>query len=463
MSAKKAARRPALGTENISKLLFSFAGPSIIAMLVGALYNIVDQFFIGQSIGALGNAATNVAFPLTTSCIAITLLFGIGGASAFNLKMGEGDKEQAASYMGNAVVMLFASGVVLSVLVLSFLSPLLRFFGSPDNVLGYALTYTSITAYGFPFLIFANGAGHLIRADGSPRYMMFCNLSGAILNTILDAWFIFGLGLGMAGAAWATVAGQVLSAVLGFLYLRKTRSVKLTLNELKLKGSNVMRIATLGTSSFINQIAMMVVQVVMNQSLTYYGALSSYGAAIPLACVGIITKVNMIFFSICIGIAQGTQPIAGFNYGAKNYRRCQQVLKLALTWASIASVIAFAVFQLFPRQIIGLFGNEGEEYFNFAINYFRIFLFATFVNGLQPVASTFFTAIGKPKKGIFLSLTRQILFLLPLIVILPLSMGIDGIMYAGPAADFAAAAVAFVMIVREYKKLSEQALALENV
>ncbi len=463
MSAKKAARRPALGTENISKLLFSFAGPSIIAMLVGALYNIVDQFFIGQSIGALGNAATNVAFPLTTSCIAITLLFGIGGASAFNLKMGEGDKEQAASYMGNAAVMLFASGVVLSVLVLSFLTPLLRFFGSPDNVLGYAHTYTSITAYGFPFLIFANGAGHLIRADGSPRYMMFCNLSGAILNTILDAWFIFGLGLGMAGAAWATVAGQVLSAVLGFLYLRKTRSVKLTLNELKLKGSNVMRIATLGTSSFINQIAMMVVQVVMNQSLTYYGALSSYGAAIPLACVGIITKVNMIFFSICIGIAQGTQPIAGFNYGAKNYRRCQQVLKLALTWASIASVIAFAVFQLFPRQIIGLFGNEGEEYFNFAINYFRIFLFATFVNGLQPVASTFFTAIGKPKKGIFLSLTRQILFLLPLIVILPLSMGIDGIMYAGPVADFAAAAVAFVMIVREYKKLSEQALALENV
>lgn len=208
-----------LKTEKVSKLLRTFAIPSIIAMLVSALYNIVDQVFIGWSIGALGNAATNVAFPLTTICIAIALMFGIGGASAFNLTMGEGDAKRAAFYVGNAISMLVICGVVLCIVAHLFLTPMLRFFGSTQDILGYARTYTAITAFGFPFLILATGGGHLIRADGSPRFTMTCNLVGAIINLILDPIFIFGFHWGMAGAALATIIGQIVSAALAVRYL----------------------------------------------------------------------------------------------------------------------------------------------------------------------------------------------------------------------------------------------------
>lgn len=437
-------------------LLKKFTVPSIIAMLVSALYNIVDQFFIGRSIGELGNAATNVAFPLSTSCTAIALLFGIGGAAAFNLTMGEGNREKAVHYMGNAVSLLFAGGAALTAVSLIFLTPLLKFFGSPDNVLGYAQSYTGIVAFGFPFLILSTGGGHLIRADGSPRYAMLCNLSGAVLNVFLDAWFIFGLGMGMAGAALATVIGQVLSFCLAIRYLSRCKTVRIERRHLVPRWRYVGRIISLGTSSFFNQIAMMVVQIVMNNSLTYYGALSAYGESIPLACAGIITKVNQVFFSVVIGLSQGLQPIASFNYGARQFGRAKQVCLLALRAGLLISVAAFLVFQFLPRQIIALFGNGSEKYFQFAVAYFRIYLFCTFLNCVQPISSTFFTAIGKPKKGIFLSLTRQILFLLPLIVIFPLFLGIDGIMYAGPVADVVAGIVSAGMIAAEIRRMDRE-------
>ncbi len=250
-----------LGTKPIGSLLKKFAIPSIVAMLVGALYNIVDQFFIGRSIGELGNAATNVAFPLSTSCVAIALLLGLGGASAFNLTVGGGDKDKAAYYVGNAAVMLFGCGIVLSIAVQVFLTPMLKFFGSPDNVLEYAKTYTRITSLGFPFLILSIGGGHLIRADGSPQYAMYCNLSGAAINTILDP----GFDMGMAGAAYATVIGQVFACFLAFRYLRRYRTVKLGKQHLVPQWQHVRRIMSLGTASFFNQLAMMAVQVVMNK------------------------------------------------------------------------------------------------------------------------------------------------------------------------------------------------------
>lgn len=442
-----------LGERPVNQLLMQFAVPSIIAMLVGALYNIVDQFFIGRSVGELGNAATNVAFPLTITCVGISLLLGIGGAAAFNLTLGGGDREMAVHYIGNAAVLLFGCGTLLAVLVELFLTPLLIFFGSPAEVLEYAKTYTGITAIGFPFLILTNGGGHLVRADGSPRKSMIFNLSGAVINTILDPVFIFGFDMGMAGAALATIIGQICSGVLIIHYLFHFRTVPMERKHLLPRWSYVKTITSLGASSFFNQMAMLVVQIVLNKSLTYYGALSMYGEAIPLACAGIITKVNQVFFSVIIGISQGMQPIASFNYGAKKYDRVKTVYTLAMKRGFLISLASFACFQLIPRQIISLFGSGSEEYFHFAERYFRIYLFFTFLNFVQPIASNLFTSIGKPKKGIFLSLTRQLLFLLPLILIFPLFLGIDGIMYAGPIADFVAGMVAVCLARKEIARM----------
>lgn len=450
----KSNRENFLGTAPVKTLLGKFAVPSIIAMLVSALYNIVDQLFIGQSVGTLGNAATNIVFPLSTSCVALSLLLGIGGASTFNLSMGRKEEKKAAYFIGNAATLLFSSGVVLLIIVQLFNEPLLKFFGSPENVLGYAKTYSAITSFGFPFLILATGGGHLVRADGSPKYTMICNLSGAIINTILDPIFIFGFDMGMAGAALATIIGQIFSAILVIRYMMNYKTVKLHSEHFKPSWEYTSHIISLGASPFFNQIAMMIVQIVMNNSFTHYGALSVYGESIPLACSGIIAKVNMIYFSVVIGISQGLQPIVSYNYGAKKYDRVKSAYSLALKYGCIISVIAFVVFQILPRQIIGLFGSGSEMYYEFATTYFRIFLFFTFSNFVQPIASNFFTAIGKPLKGIILSLTRQIIFFLPLVIIFPMIMGIDGIMYAGPVSDFMAAAIGITLSIIEVKKMN---------
>ena len=443
-----------LGVQPVNRLLSQFAIPSIISMLVGSLYNIVDQFFIGQRVGELGNAATNIAFPLSTSCLALALLIGIGGSSAFNLAMGSGHEKRAVNIMGNAVVLLAGSGLVLSIITLLFLKPLLLFFGSPKAVLPYAMEYTKITAFGFPFLLLSTGGGHLIRADGRPRITMLCNLVGAVLNTILDALFVFGLNLGMSGAALATIIGQIVSGALAIGYLMHGKTVTIRRENLRIKWENVTRIASLGMAPCSNQVAMMVVQIIMNQSLKHYGSHSIYGENIPIACAGIITKVNMIFMSFVIGLSQGLQPIASFNYGAGKKGRVKEAYIKAISIGAVLAVIAFLMFQFFPRQIISIFGDGSELYYQFAIRYFHVFLFFTFVNFMQPITSNFFTAIGKPKVGSFLALTRQILFLLPLILLFPLFLEIDGIMYAGPVADCLAAVVCFIMVYRELRNFN---------
>jgi hypothetical protein len=443
-----------LGVQPVNRLLSQFAIPSIISMLVGSLYNIVDQFFIGQRVGELGNAATNIAFPLSTSCLALALLIGIGGSSAFNLAMGSGHEKRAVNIMGNAVVLLAGSGLVLSIITLLFLKPLLLFFGSPKSVLPYAMEYTKITAFGFPFLLLSTGGGHLIRADGRPRITMLCNLVGAVLNTILDALFVFGLNLGMSGAALATIIGQIVSGALAIGYLMHGKTVTIRRENLRIKWENVTRIASLGMAPCSNQVAMMVVQIIMNQSLKHYGSHSIYGENIPIACAGIITKVNMIFMSFVIGLSQGLQPIASFNYGAGKKGRVKEAYIKAVSIGAVLAVIAFFMFQFFPRQIISIFGDGSELYYQFAIRYFHVFLFFTFVNFMQPITSNFFTAIGKPKVGSFLALTRQILFLLPLILLFPLFLEIDGIMYAGPVADCLAAVVCFIMVYRELRNFN---------
>lgn len=444
-----------LGSEPISTLLRRFAVPSVIAMLVSALYNMVDQLFIGHSIGVLGNAATNVAFPLSMVCTSIGLLCGIGGAANFNLCMGRREPEHAKSYVGNAISMLAILGVILCVAVQLFLHPMMLLFGATPDVIDYACTYTRITSIGFPFLIVTIGGSNLIRADGSPKFSMLCNLVGAIVNTILDPLFIFVFHMGMAGAALATITGQILSFALVVFYLRGFKTLPLSLSDLKPNMACWARIAALGATPAFNQVAMMVVQIVMNNTLTYYGSNSVYGSDIPLACAGIISKVNMLFFSFVIGISQGLQPIVSFNFGAQKYDRVKDAYKKAVFAATAISIVAFLCFQLFPRQIIGIFGSGSKEYLHFAERYFRIFLFFTFLNGIQPVSSNFFTSIGAPKKGIFLSLTRQIIFLLPLLLIFPYFFGIDGVMYTAPIADLAAASVSIVMVVREFKIMAE--------
>ena len=449
--SENSVRSNPLGTEPIPKLLFNFAVPSIIAMLVSSVYNLVDQIFIGHAVGSLGNAATNIVFPLNTTCTSVALLFGIGGAAVFNLAMGEKKYDEAPKYAGSAFGMLVIVGTAIALIAELFLMPMLRFFGSPEDVLPYAAEYTRVVAIGMPFLISSLGGGHLIRADGSPRYMLVCNLSGAILNTILDALFVFGFHWGMFGAALATVIGQVLSFALVVHYMLHFKTVTLTLKDFIPDPQATKRVVSLGTAPFFNQIAMMVVQIVMNKSLKYYGGLSVYGESIPLACSGIVIKVAMIFFSIVIGISQSMQPLVSYNYGASKYDRVLESFKLALMSSAVVSVCAFLAFQLLPRQIIAFFGEGSEEYFQFAVRYFRIYMMMVLITFVQPLASNFFTAIGKPGQGVFLSLTRQIIFLLPLIVVLPLFFGIDGLIYAGPVADVLSVACATILAVREWR------------
>lgn len=444
-----------LATNNIGKLMIKFAIPSIISFLVSGLYNIVDQIFIGQGVGMLGNAATNVSFPLTTISTAIALLLGIGSASNFNLEMGRGNNDKAARIAGCGISLTVFFGIALCIVVTIFLRPLMLAFGATEKVLPYSLTYTGIVAFGFPLLIFSTACSQLIRADGSPTYSMICVSSGAILNTILDPIFIFKFNMGIAGAALATVIGQFVSAVLVFRYIFNFKSIKMSKSYFKPSVVYSKHIFSLGIAACFNQLAMTAVQITLNNTLTYYGAMSRYGSDIPLACVGVISKVNILYMAFVLGISQGSQPINGFNYGAGIYSRVKKTYKLAVLVVTIFSIAAFFMFQFFPREIVSIFGNGSEEYFIFAERYFKIFMMLIIVNGIQPVTANFFTSIGKAKLGMFISLTRQILFLLPLIILLPMFFGIDGVMYAGPIADGAAAIVGTTLAARELKNMGK--------
>ena len=427
-----------LGSAPVGNLIAKFAIPAIISMLVNALYNIVDQIFIGQGVGMLGNAATNIAFPVTTISTAAALLLGIGSASNYNLEMGAGNEEKASRIAGTGLSMLVIVGISIAAIMLIFLHPLLLLFGGTTDVMPYATDYVSIIAIGLPFFTLSVGGNHLIRADRSPTYSMVCTLTGAIINTILDPLFIFGFKWGIKGGAWATVTGQIVSAFLVIIYFAKFRKMNLERCMFRPQLSLLKAICSLGLASCINQIAITAVQIVMNNILRYYGAASVYGSDIPIACVGIISKVNMVFLSICIGVSQGSQPIWGFNYGAKKFDRVRQTYKYSATICTTVAVIFFLCFQIFPHQIVGAFGSGSDLYFQFAERYLRIFMLLTFVNGIQPMSSGFFTSMGKARLGIVVSLTRQVIFLLPLVIIFPLFMGIDGVMYAGPIADAAA-------------------------
>ena len=443
-----------LGYEKIGKLIVRFSVPAIVSMLVNAIYNIVDQIFIGPGIGTPGMAATNVAFPLVTLCTAVALLFGIGGASFFNLKLGAGETESAGRAMGASITLLVIVGTVLGLLSVTLLDPMLWAFGATETIMPFARPYTLIFALGVPCMVFATGAAHLIRADGSPTYAMISMVSGAVFNLVFDPIFLFALDMGIEGIALATTLSQVLSASISVYYfLRKFKSMPLKKEYMRPRAKTGKAICALGMAAFVNQMAMAVVQVAMNNMLSHYGALSVYGSEIPLAGAGAIAKINFLFMGITIGIAQGCQPINGFNYGAKKYGRVIKTYRTALLSATLISVFFFLIFQLFPHLVIEVFGRGDQLYFEFSVRYLRIFMLATFINGLQPVASNFFTSIGRAKLGVFMSLTRQVIFLLPLVLILPVFFGIEGVLYSGPIADAAAALLAFLFSAGELRTL----------
>lgn len=444
-----------LGYEKESSLLKKFAIPSIISMLVSSLYNIVDQIFIGQGVGFLGNAATNVAFPLTTIALAIALLIGIGSASLFSLYLGEKKPERSSSIAGNSISMSVLCSVIYVVLVLVFLEPLLKSFGATSTIMPLALEYTRITTLGVPFLITTNVISNLIRADGSPNYSMTCMVAGAIVNTILDPLFIFVFHMGVAGAAIATVAGQAISFFIAAWYIKSFQHIEFNKKSLRISLKDTKEMATIGMSASLNQIAILFVQIVLNNSLTYYGQFTKFGSDIPLAACGIVMKTNAILLAIIIGISQGMQPIIGFNYGAQKYERVKKTFKLAISANLVVSFIGWALFQFCTSTVLSIFGSGDANYFEFATMFMRIYLMLVCIDGVQMLSSSFFASIKKAYLGMFLSMTRQVLFLIPLVLILPKFFGLNGILYAAPIADFVAFVVSVICILAEFKKLNE--------
>lgn len=443
-----------LGYEKETTLLKKFAIPSIISMLVSSLYNIVDQIFIGQGVGFLGNAATNVAFPLTTIALAIALLIGIGSASLFSLYLGEKKPEKSASIAGNGISIAVVCSMLYMVLVFLFLTPLLKAFGATNTIMPLALEYTRITTLGVPFLITTNVFSNLIRADGSPNYSMACMVAGAIVNTILDPLFIFVFHMGVGGAAIATVIGQIVSFGIAAWYLKSFKHIEFHKQNLHISLKDTKEMAEIGMSASLNQIAILFVQIVLNNSLTYYGQFTKYGSDIPLAACGIVMKTNAILLAIIIGISQGMQPIIGFNYGAQKYVRVKHTFKIAIFVNLIVSFIGWALFQFCTKGVLSIFGSGNANYFEFATLFMRTYLMLICIDGVQMLSSSFFASIKKAHLGMFLSLTRQVLFLIPLVLILPKFFGLYGILYAAPIADFIAFIVSMVLDLKEYRQLS---------
>ena len=448
-----------LGKEKISKLIKKFSIPCIISLLVNSLYNIVDQIFIGQGVGYLGNGATNVVFPLVMIGLAFSLMFGDGASAYLSLKLGEKKKDEAKIGIGNGIALCVITSVVFCAVTLIFLPVFLKIFGCTDNLKDYAMTYGRIIAIGFPFSMIGTTLNSIIRADGSPKYSMASMLAGAILNTILDPIFIFVFHKGVAGAAIATVISQILTFVLNVAYIKRFKSIKLDKDSIKLRSNVCKKVSALGISSFITQMSIVCVMTAENNLLGKAGAESKYGAEIPITVLGIVMKISQILNSIIIGIAAGSQPIFGYNYGAKKYDRVKQALKIVLGSSLVISTIAFILFQTIPDKLIAIFGSGDENYMEFACLAFRTYLFLCIFNGIQIPSGIFFQAIGKSVKSAVLSISRQIAFLIPSMLILGHLYGVTGVLSAGPVADGLAFVIAAILLIKEVRSLGKKANA----
>lgn len=451
-----------LGTEKISKLMLKFSIPCIISLLVNSLYNIVDQIFIGWGVGYLGNGATNVVFPITMISLAFSLMLGDGAGAFLSIKLGEKKKEEASIGVGNAITLSVIVSTLLCIVSLIFMPKLLSLFGATEELLPYAKSYGYIIAIGVPFMMIGTTLNSIIRSDGSPAYAMKTMVIGAILNTILDPIFIFVFKWGVTGAAIATIISQILTFILNVLYLKKIKSIKITKKSFKLTKEASKKVSALGISSFITQMSFVLVITVENNMLKKYGIDSKFGPNIPITVLGIVMKISQILNSIIVGLAVGAQPILGYNYGAEKYDRVKQTLKTTLKVSLIISTIAFILFQTIPDKLIGLFGSGDELYIEFACMSFRIYLMLVIFNGVQVPSGIFFQAIGKSVKSAILSLSRQILFLIPAMIILGKLFKIKGVLYAGPLADSLAFILSIILIIHELKVMKKPKSIPEN-
>lgn len=445
-----------LGYEKIGKLIRKFSIPCIISLVVNSLYNIVDQIFIGWGVGYIGNGATNVVFPITMLCLAFALMFGDGSSAYLSLKLGEKNKKEASKGVVNGILISIIVSILLCAIIIGFLPQILNLFGCTDALREDAMGYGFFVALGLPFMMIGTTLNSIIRADGSPKYAMTSMVIGAILNVILDPIFIFVFKMGVEGAAIATSISQFVTFAMNVAYLRKLKTIKITRDDIKLKPSIVGRVSMLGISSFITQMSIVLVMAFENNLLGKYGAESEFGSEIPITVLGIVMKISQILNSIIIGIASGAQPIFGYNYGAQNYDRVRKTLKYVLGLSLIVSTIAFLLFQLIPDKLILIFGSGNELYIEFACYAFRTYLMLCICNGIQIPAGIFFQAIGKGVKSAIISLSRQIVFLIPVMVVFGATFGIHGILYAGPFADglaFIIAGILLILQVRKFKKV----------
>lgn len=453
-----------LGTEKIGKLMLKFSIPCVLSLLVSALYNIVDQIFIGNSeLSALGNAATGVVFPIFIIAQAFAWCFGDGCAAYLNICQGKKNTQSAHKAIGTGIVVTLSASVVLMAIFFPLKTQLLTLFGASENSIGMAIEYFNIILACFPVYMLSNMMNAVVRADGSPSWSMASMLIGAIINIILDPIFIFGLHWGMKGAALATVIGQLVSFVISFLYFFRTKTFKLTKKSFIPDFKAFAGALKLGTSSFITQMTIVIISLVCNIMLAKYGAMSHYGADIPIAIIGIESKVFTVVINLVVGIVLGCQPIIGYNMGAKNYDRVKKLYKSILFCTVIIGVVSTLLFELAPQAVVGIFGTptnipNPEDYWFFAEKTFRIFLALVIFTCIIKMTSIFFQAVGKPAQAIISSMIRDIVCFIPLILILPKFFGIEGILFAAPASDFIAMIVAAALTIAFMRSLKSTRL-----
>ncbi len=454
-----------LATEKVGKLMGKYALPCIISLLVGALYNIVDQIFIANAsyLGSYGNAANTVVFPLTVIALAVAVMIGDGCCAFVSLNLGQGNREEAADSVGLSVLMTLIGSAFLCAVYLLFQTQIITVFGGTVNEETFALSkeYFFYITLGIPFYMFGQAMNPVIRADGSPKFAMAATLCGAALNIILDPIFIFCFRWGMMGAALATVIGQIATALLSLWYLLHMKSVKLSRRAFRPNKAIAGRTLSLGICSFLSQISLVAAMAAINNMVRKYGALDPvFGQAlyaqIPMAVVGIVMKVFQIVISIVIGMAAGCIPIVGYNMGAGRQTRVKRLFSMLLICEAAVGLIALLVVELLPRELIGIFGsaNESVYYTEFAVKAFRIYLCMIVFACLNKATFIFLQAMGKAVASTMLSMIREIVFGVGFALLLPLFFGLDGVLYSMPVSDLLTAAVSAIVIVSTYKQLS---------
>ncbi len=457
-----------LGNEKISKLMLKFSIPCVLSLLVSALYNIVDQIFIGNSeLSALGNAATGVVFPIFIIAQAFAWCFGDGCAAYLNICQGKKDTQSAHKAIGTGIVVTLFASLVLMAIFFPLKIQLLTLFGASGNSIGMAVEYFNIILAFFPAYMLSNMMNAVIRADGSPAWSMASMLLGAIINIILDPVFIFGMHWGMTGAALATIIGQCVSFIISLIYFFRTKTFKLASKSFIPDFKAFSGALKLGASSFITQMTIVIISMVCNIMLAKYGAMSQYGVDIPIAIIGIESKVFTVVINLVVGIVLGCQPIIGYNIGAKKYDRVKQLYKSILMCTVIIGLVSTLLFEFAPRAVVGIFGQptnipNPEDYWIFAQKTFRIFLLLVTFTCTIKMTSIFFQAVGKPIQAVVASMIRDIVCFIPLILILPAFFGIEGILYAAPIADFIAMMVAASLTVAYMRTLKVEAAPEEK-